>query len=120
MSLQEQLNQTVESLGVKHFDVASCTVSVADVIAKPDQFQLLDARTDEEREVGVIPGSITRAEFESNPDSYKDKKVVAYCTVGYLSGACTRELRNAGHDNINNLGDGALLGYTLAQTKNGK
>ena len=83
------------------------------------KYQLLDARSEEEMEVGMIPGAITRSEFEADPDKYKSKEVVAYCTVGYISGACAFELRAKGHSNVRNMGDGAILGYTLAQTEAG-
>ena len=116
---QEQLNATVASLGVAKFNVADITVSVTDIIATPDAYVTLDARSEEEMSVGMIPNSITKAEFLADPAQYKSKKVVAYCTVGYISGGCTRELRNAGHDNVYNMGDGALLGYTLAKTTAG-
>jgi hypothetical protein len=36
-----------------------------------------------------------------------------------ISGAKTCELRRAGHQNVKNFGDGALLAYTLALTTKG-
>ena len=50
---QEQLQATVDSLGVGKFNVAD----------------------------GMIPGSITKAAFLAAPEKYADEKVVAYCTV---------------------------------------
>ncbi|CAE8601368.1 unnamed protein product [Polarella glacialis] len=116
---QAKLNGVVESLGTAKFDLGDCTVSVAAVLATPDAYVLLDARSAEEMNVSMIPGAITKAEFDASPEKYADRAVVAYCTVGYISGACTRELRNRGHANVKNLGDEALLGYTLAQTSAG-
>ena len=72
-----------------------------------------------QRAVSFIPGSIDIAEFEANPDKYKDKDVVAYCTVGYLSAAKVCEYQRKGLANVKNMGDGALLGYTLAKTSAG-
>ena len=69
--------------------------------------------------MGIIAGSITKDEFLSNPSAYADKDVVAYCTVGYISGAAACELRRAGHNNVKNFGDGALLAYTLHLTSKG-
>jgi rhodanese-related sulfurtransferase len=72
-----------------------------------------------QRSVSTIPGSIDIAEFEAHPDLYKDKEIVAYCTVGYLSAAKVCEYQRKGLKNIKNFGDGALLGYTLAKTSAG-
>ena len=117
---QAALNGVVESLGIAKFRLTDNeTVSVAAVLADRTRYTLLDTRTAEERAVSVIPGAITREQFEASPTTYASTTVVCYCTVGYLSGACTRELRNKGHGNVVNMGDGALLGYTLAQTSNG-
>ena len=117
---QAQLNATVEGLGTPKFGLEDATVSVASVIADDgSKYVLVDARTDEEMQVGVIPGSITKAAFEVNFEQYKDQEVVTYCTVGYISGACAFELRKQGHSNVRNMGDGALLGYTLAKTAAG-
>ena len=77
------------------------------------------SRSQEEMDVGMIPNAITRAAFEADPSKYESKEVVCYCTVGYISGACTYELRKKGHTNVKNMGDGALLGYTLAKTAAG-
>lgn len=99
---------------------ADATVSVASVMADDgSKYVIMDTRTDEEMAVGMIPGAITRAAFEAEPEKYQDKEVVAYCTVGYVSGACAFELRKKGHSNVRNMGDGALLGYTLAKTAAG-
>ena len=79
---QEQLQATVDSLGVGKFNVADITVSVADVIANTDsKIVTLDSRSEEEMKVGMIPGSITKAAFLAAPEKYADKTVVAYCTV---------------------------------------
>ena len=114
-----QLQATVDGLGTGKFELGEATVAVSSIIAAPDNYVLLDSRTEEEMAVGIIPGAITKAAFEADPTKYADKEVVCYCTVGYISGACTYELRKKGHTNVKNMGDGALLGYTLAQTAAG-
>ena len=117
---QAKLNETVEGLGTAKFGLVDATVPVAAVIADGgSKFVLMDTRSEEEMAVGMIPGAITRAAFEAEPDKFKDREVVAYCTVGYISGACAFELRKKGHSNVKNMGDGALLGYTLAKTAAG-
>lgn len=114
-----QLQATVDGLGTGKFELGEATVAVSSIIAAPNNYVLLDSRTEEEMAVGIIPGAITKAAFEADPTKYADKEVVCYCTVGYISGACTYELRKKGHTNVKNMGDGALLGYTLAQTAAG-
>ena len=47
---------------------------------------LIDVRETEEIKVSRIPGAITVKEFLNNKNSYKNKKIVAYCTIGYRSG----------------------------------
>lgn len=76
---------------------------------------LLDTRAVEERSVSTIAGSISKEEFEKSPEAYADKEIVTFCTVGYLAGAYACELsRVKGFKNVRNLGDGSLLGWTLA------
>ena len=116
---QTALNATVASLGTAKFELGDNVVSVASILAAPDNYVLLDSRSQEEMDVGMIPNAITRAAFEADPSKYESKEVVCYCTVGYISGACTYELRKKGHTNVKNMGDGALLGYTLAKTAAG-
>jgi len=117
---QTALDGVVASLGTSKFELADHTVKIVDIIASPANYTLLDARSQEERDVSIIAGSISKAEFLEDPEKHKSSTVVCYCTVGYISGACTKELRNAGHTNVNNMGDGAILGYTLNKTSNGE
>jgi rhodanese-related sulfurtransferase len=57
---------------------------------------LVDVRTRKEQSVSMIPGAITAAEFEKNPDVYKDKVVVSYCTVGYRSAKYAQQMNRKG------------------------
>lgn len=99
------------------------TISVSEIIQRLDandsSLVLLDIRSPEETAVSTIPGSIPRSQFESDPSAYAGKDVVAFCTVGYCSAAVTCELRRKGLENVKNMGDGALLGFTLARTEAG-
>jgi hypothetical protein len=70
-------------------------------------------RSVEERNVSMIPGSITSEEFESlikqNPDHYKSKLIVPYCTIGYRSGKYGSNLKKEyGFENVRN-GEGIVL-----------
>lgn len=138
-AIQAKLDEVVASLNTQKFSAP--TVSRAEVLSRlaknDDTLVLLDTRADEEvqctprspcnnlsqsniqRDVSTIPGSIDIAQFEAHPEIYKDKDVVAFCTVGYLSAAKVCEYQRKGLANVRNMGDGALLGYTLAMTSSG-
>jgi len=116
---RDKLNTIAQSLGTDKFDLDDKTVRVEKVATNPEDYHILDARSAEEMEVGMIPNSISRASFEASPKNFEGKPVVVYCTVGYIGGGCARELINKGHENVKTLGDGALLGYTLHQTESG-
>jgi rhodanese-related sulfurtransferase len=118
---QKKLMGVVESLGTAKFEVPD--VKIMDIIARMDakdeSLVLLDIRSEEETAVSTIPGSISKVEFDSDPAKYADKEVVCFCTVGYISGFKTCEYRRQGMTNVKNMGDGAILGYTLARTAAG-
>jgi len=56
----------------------------------------VDVREAKEQEVSMIPGAITKGEFEKNRESYADKRVVVHCTIGYRSGVYVAELGEQG------------------------
>ncbi|MCM2371457.1 rhodanese-like domain-containing protein [Aporhodopirellula aestuarii] len=55
-------------------------------------FVVVDVRSEAEVNVSVIPGAVTKAEFEKNAEKYRGKLVIPYCTVGGRSGAYAKEL----------------------------
>lgn len=64
--------------------------------ATPKDYVLVDVRSDAEINVSIIPGAITKAQYEKNPQMYKDKTVIVYCTVGGRSGAYAKQLAGNG------------------------
>ncbi len=66
--------------------------------AKQPPVVLVDVREPAEYSVSVIPGAITRDEFESRRDELRGARVVAYCTVGGRSFMFSRALRKQGFD----------------------
>ena len=86
---QIALNGVVASLGTSKFEAPE--VSIADIKANPEKYVLLDVRSEEERAVSTIPGSIHKAQFEEDTAKYADKEVVCFCTVGYISAGATCE-----------------------------
>ena len=73
---------------------------------------LIDCRTPDEIAVSIIPGALSKREFEANRAAYKDKILVPYCTIGYRSGIFTKQLRDQGMD-ARNL-KGGVLSWALA------
>ena len=79
---------------------------------------LVDVRTKEEREVSIIPDSMTLEEFHKLDPQLKngaESIVVTYCTIGYRSGLEAQKLRDLydiPSDKIRNL-DG-IVPYTHA------
>jgi len=61
----------------------------------------VDVRSEEEMAVSMLPGAITRREYERNPKAYENARIVPYCTVGARSGKYTRELRERGVSAVN-------------------
>lgn len=55
---------------------------------------LVDVRSDNETKVSVIPGAITKAQFEADPDKYKGKTAICYCLSGGRSGKYVKQLKS--------------------------
>lgn len=64
--------------------------------ANPADFILVDVRSDKEIAVSIIPGAITKADFEKNQANYRDKLVIPYCTVGGRSEKYAKKLLQDG------------------------
>ena len=82
---------------------------------------LIDVREENEQDISMIPGAITKIEFEKNKDKYKDTLLITYCTIGYRSGLYAAELIKNGYS-VKNL-KGSLLAWVLSGEpvqKNGK
>lgn len=63
---------------------------------KDSPYVLIDVRTKEESSVSLIPGAITKFEYELHPERYKGRTVIAYCTSGYRSGQYAQKLVQQG------------------------
>jgi len=61
-------------------------------------FILVDVRSPEETKVSVIPDALTIEQFESISDSFRQRTVICYCTIGVRSEKFARSLR---HDGFN-------------------
>lgn len=68
----------------------------------------VDAREDNEQEISMIPEAITLEDFNKRRDSFKDRNIIVYCTIGYRSGLYTKKLVSKGFSAYN-LKGGVLL-----------
>lgn len=78
-------------------------------IRNKENYILVDVRSEKEYSVSMIPGAITKAEFEKKSSDYVDFKIITYCTVGYRSGSYAKELKKRGFDTYNL--EGSILGW---------
>lgn len=60
------------------------------------EFVLIDVRSDKEIAVSIIPGAITKNDFEKNQADYRDKLIIPYCTVGGRSEKYAKQLLQDG------------------------
>lgn len=81
-------------------------VSVEEYLAlkKQEKIILLDVREFREQQVSIIPGAITKEEFEKDSVRYKNDMIVLYCTIGYRSGIYTRKLLKRNFQAVNLIG----------------
>jgi rhodanese-related sulfurtransferase len=75
-------------------------------------FILVDVRSLKEMKTSMINGAISLQEFETNKESYKNKLIIPYCTIGMRSGKYTEKLNKEGL-NAKNL-KGGVLSYAHA------
>ncbi|GAB7079040.1 rhodanese-like domain-containing protein [Megalodesulfovibrio paquesii] len=62
---------------------------------------LVDTRAPAERAVSILPGAVTEAQFEADPELRRGAIVVAYCTIGYRSGMLAKKMAGQGVSVLN-------------------
>jgi monothiol glutaredoxin len=86
--------------------VSSLSVQELQALIRADEeFELIDVRSPEERELAVIEGSRlldrnTAAKLEKLP---ADRRVIFYCHTGQRSQVAARAFASNGHQNVYNL-----------------
>jgi len=94
-------------------DVADITADrLAQRLEHPDGLVVVDVRPEVERAVSIIPGAMSREAFDAGRERFRDRDVIAYCTVGARSGRYASTLREEGWS-VWNL-EGGLLAWTHA------
>ena len=109
--------------------VDAAPVVVADQIRRlqvdqtqQDQFVVVDVRSKAETDVSMIPGAITKSEFEESAREHQGKTIIVYCTVGVRSGKYAAKLNQKGWEARNY--KGSILDWCqrelLLKTRDGK
>ncbi len=90
-------------------------ISAAELMAKlqaGEDLVLVDVREEAEQAVSMIPGAITRQQFEADLATHAGKTIVPYCTIGGRSGMYTQQLQSQGITALNF--KGSILAWTHA------
>jgi len=61
-----------------------------------DRFVIVDVRSVAESNVSVIPGAITKAQFERKSEQHQSKAIIVYCTSGFRSAKYANKLKQKG------------------------
>jgi sodium/bile acid cotransporter 7 len=80
-------------------------------LLKQGRLVFVDTRKPAEMKVSMLPGAITKKAYLVEPGRYKDRTVVAYCTISYRSGVFAREMGKKGYT-VTNL-KGGILAWAL-------
>ncbi len=109
----ERINDLYSRSKSGHFpNVEDVTMEGLAALREAEEVVLVDVRNPPEQEVSMIPGAITAAELEADPEPYSGKTFVTYCTVGHRSGLYAQKLAAEGHRAVNLAG--AILAWTHA------
>ena len=76
------------------------------------EFIVVDVRSPREYKVSVIPGAITKAQYEQDAKKYRGRLVIPYCTVGARSGSYAKQLAKEGVKTKNY--QASILGWVRA------
>jgi sodium/bile acid cotransporter 7 len=87
-------------------------VTVAELMAQPHRWVLVDVRTPEEQAVSRLPGAVLANQVEADAAAYRGKELLAYCTIGARSGEWAELWRSRGLQ-VSNL-PGSVLAWTQA------
>lgn len=109
---KSEIRRLYDSYRVEFPQVKSVTADALVELRAKEEVVLVDVREPNERAVSIIPGAITREQFESQKSAFGDRPVVAYCTIGYRSGKFVEELNKQGIPALNL--EGSILAWVNA------
>jgi sodium/bile acid cotransporter 7 len=78
---------------------------------RQERVVFVDTRKPAEMAVSMLPIAVSQQDFLSNPDQYKDKTAIGYCTISYRSGVFAREMAKKGITVVNL--EGGMLAWLL-------
>ncbi len=115
-SLDYRKRQTIESLyetSKQHFPgVPEIVPQELQTLQDNGRVLLVDVRRPDEQAVSMLPGAITKKEFEQRSEEFEGATVVTYCTLGHRSGLYAKRLQAKGW-RVHNL-KGSILAWTHA------
>jgi rhodanese-related sulfurtransferase len=88
------------------------TLTTEEIKNSKTEIILVDIRSEAEQKVSMIPGAITKEDFEKNKDKYKNTLIVPYCTIGVRSGYYAEKLSKDGFNTKNY--KGSILAWVLS------
>lgn len=108
----DRIEELYQGISEKLPDIEAVTpAEIADAYKK-GEIIIVDVREPNEQEVSMIPGALTKVEFEEKraDGTLEDKPVYMHCTIGYRSGKYTQSLNEQGVEATNI--KGSLLLWT--------
>ena len=69
--------------------------------SQQDRFVIIDVRSKAETDVSMIPGALTKSEFEQSASQHQGKTLIVYCTIGFRSGKYAASLNQQGWRALN-------------------
>ena len=92
--------------------VKGISAQTAMALLHQGQVVFVDVRKPAEKEISTLPGAVGEQDYQINADRFKGRTVVAYCTIGYRSGAFAEKMAEKGAE-VFNL-EGGILAWMWA------
>jgi sodium/bile acid cotransporter 7 len=90
---RETINGMYEGYKQSFANTPDLSVSELVALRVAEEVVVVDVREREEFAVSHIPGAVFIDDFEAHREKHRDKKVVAYCTIGARSGEYAQKLQ---------------------------
>jgi sodium/bile acid cotransporter 7 len=84
-------------------------------LMKAGRAVFVDVREKKEQDVSMLPDAVTEKEFLKDPERYRDKVIIGYCTISYRSGVLADKLKARGMTMLNL--EGGMLAWLHAGGK---
>ena len=95
------LNGFVDSCQSLYPDIRWISTSEFMEYRSKGEWQIVDVRSNEERDVSIIPTSISLSDYRQHVKAFAGQPVLVYCTVGCRSAGHTQFLLEQGIDAYN-------------------